>query len=282
MGVSNGEDRPGSGVQSVHRTLDVFEALAGHGGGCPVAEIAAVTGLPVATAHRLSRTLVERGYLRQLPDRSYALGFRLVPLGAAANVLVGGAVDGVLRELVNELGETANVAVLSGHQAEYVAQRPSRYAMRMFTEVGRRVDLHSTGVGKALLGRLDAATVRVVVRQRGLPRHTEHTITTEIALRAELDRVRERGFAIDDEEQEIGVRCVAVAVEVSPLGDPEDNGRRVRGGGSLSRTLGPSSGMAVSVSGPTARMTDAVVARAVPLLRAAAAGLAEDLAPAVR
>jgi len=259
VSVSNGEERSGSGVQSVHRTLDLLEALAGHGGRLPVAEIAAVTGLPVATAHRLSRTLVERGYLRQLPDRSYALGFRLVHLGAAANVLVGGAVHGFLRELVDELGETANVAVLSGHRAEYVAQVPSRYTMRMFTEIGRRVDLHSTGAGKVLLARLDAAAVRAVLRSNGLPRHTEHTITTEIALRAELDRVREQGFAIDDEEQEIGVRCVAVAVEADPL-----------------------SGMAVSVSGPTARMTEAVVTRAVPLLRAAAAGLAEDLAHAAR
>jgi IclR family acetate operon transcriptional repressor len=258
--VSNAEERVGpTGVQSVHRALDVLEALAGHGGRLPVAEIAAVTGLPMATAHRLLRTLVERGYLRQLPDRSYALGFRLVPLGAAANVLVGSDVDGVLRELVNELGETANVAVLSGHQAEYVAQVPSRYAMRMFTEIGRLVDLHSTGVGKALLARLDVAAVRDVARRSGLPRHTEHTITTEIALRAELDRIREEGFAIDDEEQEIGVRCVAVAVEADML-----------------------SGMAVSVSGPTARMADAVVARAVPLLRAAAARLAEEIAHPIR
>jgi IclR family acetate operon transcriptional repressor len=238
----------------VHRTLDVLEALVGRGGRLPVAEIAAATGLPMATAHRLLRTLVERGYLRQLPDRSYALGFRLVPLGAAANVLVGGHVEGVLRELVDELGETANVAVLSGHQAEYVAQVPSRYAMRMFTEVGRRVDLHSTGVGKALLARLDAADAAAVARRHGLRRHTEHTIVTEIALRAELDRVRADGFAIDDEEQEIGVRCVAAAVESDAVG-----------------------GMSVSVSGPTARMTDAALVRAVPLLRAAAARLAEEV-----
>jgi len=260
MHVSNPEERAGAGgVQSVHRTLDVLEALAGHGGRLPVAEIAAVTGLPVPTAHRLLRTLVDRGYLRQLPDRSYALGFRLVPLGAAANVLVGSDVDGVLRELVGELGETANVAVLSGHQAEYVAQAPSRYTMRMFTEIGRRVDLHSTGVGKALLARLDTAAVSDVVRRQGLPRHTEHTIVTEIALRAELDRIRGEGYAIDDEEQEIGVRCVAVAVEADAL-----------------------TGMAVSVSGPTARMTDAVVARAVPLLRVAAATLAEEITRPVR
>jgi IclR family acetate operon transcriptional repressor len=243
----------------VHRTLDVLEALAANGGRLPVAEVAVATGLPMATAHRLLRTLVERGYLRQLPDRSYALGIRLVPLGTAANVLVGSNVDAVLRELVSELGETANLAVLSGHRAEYVAQAPSHHAMRMFTEIGRRVDLHATGVGKALLARLGADEVSDIVRHHGLPRHTDHTIVTEIGLRAELDRVRDQGFAIDDEEQEIGVRCVAVAVDADTLGR-----------------------MAVSISGPTARMTDVVVTRAIPLLRAAAARVAEDIAHPTR
>jgi IclR family transcriptional regulator, acetate operon repressor len=255
--VSSSGDVPGaSGVQAVHRTFDVLEALADRGGRLPVAEVAAVTGLPMATAHRLLRTLVERGYLRQLTDRSYALGFRLVPLGAAANVLVGSGVESVLRQLVDQLGETANVAVLSGGQAEYVAQVPSRYTMRMFTEIGRRVDLHSTGVGKALLARLDVGQVAGIVRRHGLPRHTGKTIATATALLAELDLIRAQGFAVDDEEQEIGVRCVAVAIEADTLG-----------------------GMAVSVSGPTARMTDEVVTRAVPLLRAAAARLAADLLP---
>jgi IclR family transcriptional regulator, acetate operon repressor len=258
--VSRSSDAPGvSGVQAVHRTFDVLEALASRGGRLPVAEVAAVTGLPMATAHRLLRTLVERGYLRQLADRSYALGFRLVPLGAVANVLAGSDVEAVLRRLVDELGETANVAVLVGGQAEYVAQVPSRHAMRMFTEIGRRVDLHATGVGKALLARLGAGEVAGIVRRHGLPGHTEHTITTEAGLLAELDRIRTQGFAVDDEEQEIGVRCVAVAIEADALG-----------------------GMAVSVSGPTARMTDTVVARAVPSLRAAATRLTASLLPPAR
>ena len=260
MTASNGDPAAKtSGVQSVHRTLDVLEALAGGGGRLQVAEIAAAADLPIATTHRLVRTLVERGYLRQLADRTYALGFRLVPLGAAASLLMGSDVDAVLRELVDELGETANVAVLSGDQAEYVAQVPSRFTMRMFTEIGRRVDLHSTGVGKALLSQLSADEVAAIVRRRGMPRHTEHTIQTELALRAELDRIRQEQFAIDEEEQELGVRCVAVGVPAVSLG-----------------------GVAVSVSGPTARMTPSVLERAVPLLHVAAKRLAVGLVPSVR
>ncbi|WP_241831744.1 IclR family transcriptional regulator [Parafrankia soli] len=243
------------GVQSVHRALDLLEILAAAGGRLPMAELAARAQLPTPTVHRLLRTMVERGYLRQLPDRSYALGFRLVPLGARANAMVGANASGVLHDLVAELGETANLAVLSGDQAEYVAQAPSRYAMRMFTEVGRRVDLHSTGVGKALLAQLDDDDEALgIIRSRGLPRYTAHTVGTETALRAELRRIRERGFALDEQEQEIGVRCVAIALD--PASAP---------------------GVAVSVSGPTARMTDELVERAVGLLRAAASRLAGDL-----
>jgi IclR family acetate operon transcriptional repressor len=250
-----------SGVQSVHRTLDMLEALAARGGNLPIAEIAGLTGLAAPTAHRLARTLVDRGYLRQLPDRSYALGYRLVPLGTAANVLVGSNADVVLRELVTETGETANLAILSGYQAEYVAQAPSRYTMRTFTEIGRRVDLHATGVGKALLSRLSDAEVREVIARHGLARHTPHTISTELSLLTELGRIREQGFATDEQEQEIGVRCVAVSLDADAL-----------------------AGIAVSISGPITRMTDELVASAASLLQTAAdrltAGLTQPATPA--
>ena len=231
------------GVQSVHRALDVLEAIASAGGRSTIADLAVATYLPLPTAHRLLRTLTERGYVRQLPDRRYALGFRLVPLGAVANVLVGDNADEILAGLVRALGETANLAVLSGTHAEYVAQAPSRFSMRMFTEVGRRVELHSTGVGKALLSQLDPSRVSEIVRRVGLSAHTPYTITSEQRLLRELEQTRTRGYAVDEQEQELGVRCVAVPV-----------------------ARGPAAFMAVSVSGPTVRMSDDVIEGAVPLL----------------
>ncbi len=254
----------GGGVQSLHRSLDLvaaLEAAGAHGGHLPLAELAEAAGIPAATAHRLLRTLVERGYVRQRPDRRYALGFRLVPLGSTATALLGEVAQGVLADLVDELGETANLAVLAGPRAEYVAQVPGRYAMRMFTQVGHRVALHCTGVGKALLAQLDDSAVAAVAAREGLPGHTAHTLTTLPELRAALALVRERGFAEDHQEQELGVRCVAV-----PVG-------------------GAGVGMAVSVSGPLTRVTDDVVERAVPALRAAAVRLVaghDGHAPAAR
>jgi IclR family acetate operon transcriptional repressor len=240
-----------SGVQSLNRAFDLIEAVADAGGRLSVGELADLVGLPLSTTHRLLQTLVALGYMRQLRDRRYALGFRLVPLGAAAHRLVGAGTERTLSGLVSDLGETANLAILAGDSAEYVAQVPSSHSMRMFTEVGRRVDLHSTGVGKALLAQLTGEEVDTVVRRAGLTQYTANTIGTKDALHAALSVIRERGYALDNEEQEIGVRCVAVA---APPPMPV--------------------GTAISVSGPLARLDDAFVARAVPLLHEAAVRLA--------
>src|ERR1700742_4490600 len=139
------------GVPSVHRALDVLEALAAAGGSASLGELAAACGLPSPTLHRLAATLADRGYLRHTPDRRYSLGSRLVPLGADAHALLGERALPALRGLAELIGETANLAVLTQGRAEYAAQAPGRHTMRIFSEVGNRVELHCTGVGKALL-----------------------------------------------------------------------------------------------------------------------------------
>jgi len=246
--------QPAGGVQSLHRALDLLEVVSAHGGHMAIGEIASATDIPLPTIHRLLRTLVERGYMRQLANRRYALGFRLLPLGLTANALIGANTAPALSQLVAELGETANFAILTDDQAEYVAQVPSPHAMRMFTEVGRRVQLHCTGVGKALLSQLAPSEVSAIVRRMGLAAQTPNTITTELALQAELDRIRAQGYSIDEEEQELGVRCIAVPIPGEFL-----------------------STMAISVSGPLTRVTDDVVARAVPLLQSVAARLGAEI-----
>ena len=246
-------ERGSGGVQSLHRAVAVLEALADAAGPMAFRDIADAVGLPQPTTHRLLQTLVDCGYARQLSDRRYALGFRLVRLGAVANRLVGADTEAVLAELVRELGETANLAILAGDRAEYVAQAPSAHSMRMFTEVGRQVDLHATGVGKALMAQMPDSEVAAIVDRTGLVAHTPRTVTTRLGLQAALAEVRAQGFAIDDEEQELGVRCVAMAI-------PAAAGFQA----------------AVSVSGPVTRVDDALVTRAVPLLRAAGRRLIGD------
>ncbi len=237
------------GVQSLERAFDVLELMAAAGGEVALSRLAAESGLPVPTIHRLVRTLVSRGYVLQMPSRRYTLGPRLIGLGANASDTVEAWASPHLQSLAEATGETANLAMLDVDRVVYVAQAAStRHTMRMFTEVGRRVYAHSTGVGKALLASLPEDEVRELVASAGMPATTEHTITDVAGLLVELDRVRERGYAIDDGEQELGVRCVAVAVP-----------------GRLSS--------AVSVSGPASRVTHEAVPGLAEVLQQAARAL---------
>jgi IclR family acetate operon transcriptional repressor len=240
------------GVQSVQRALDVLEAVAAAGGTSGLSDLAAALGLPAPTVHRLARTLAGRGYLRHTPDRRYSLGSRLVPLGTQAHALFGERALPVLRGLAELTGESANLAVLTQGRAEYVAQVPGRHTMRTFTEVGNRVDLYCTGVGKALLAVLPPAQASRLVAAATLAPKTVTTITDPAALEAEMALIRDRGYALDEGENEMGVRCVAVGWPgVLPV--------------------------AVSVSGPAVRMTDDLIATAANALQAAAAELRQKI-----
>lgn len=248
-------DRDAGGVQSVARALDILETLADRGGEMAITDIASATGLPLPTIHRLLRTLVGRGYAHQTPRRRYALGSRLIPLGEMAGGSIGSIARPLLGTVVDRLDESASLAILDLDRVMYVAHVPSRRAMRMFTEVGRRAELHATGVGKALLSLMSDDQVLAMIERAGLAQKTPHTLTTPEALLAELGNIRQRGYALDQEEQEIGVVCVAV-----PVGGP------VR--------------LALSISGPTPRMTADAVAKAVPVLQDAARQLTQDLSDA--
>ena len=181
------------------------------------------------------------------------LGARLVPLGQVAGTMLGAWAQPVLTELVDALGESANLAVLDHDAVMYIGQVPSRHTMRMFTEPGRRVPAHCTGVGKALLSQLSDEAVRELLARTGMPAATPNTVTDPDAMLAELDKIRHDGHAMDEGEQEIGVRCVAVPVH-----------------GALG-TLG------ISVSGPAPRMTPELIDRAVPLLRKAGERLSLEI-----
>ncbi|GAA1322231.1 IclR family transcriptional regulator [Leucobacter albus] len=234
-------------VKSVARALDLLEIIADAGGDISLSELSSIADLPLPTIHRLLRTLVAQGFARQLANRRYALGPRLVRLGEVANRKFGQIATPQLKDLVAQLGETANLATLDGDRVIYTSQAPSPHAMRMFTEVGRRAYLHSTSVGKAILAQFTDDEVRAIVARAGMPRVTPRSIDTVDALLADLRTVRERGYAFDDGEHEVGVRCYAMSVPNMP------------------------SPTAVSVSGPVTRVDDAFAERVVPALRATVA-----------
>ncbi|MEW2619267.1 IclR family transcriptional regulator [Streptomyces sp. NPDC048106] len=244
----------GGGVQSLERAFDLLERMADAGGEVGLSELSAMSGLPLPTIHRLMRTLVACGYVRQQPNRRYALGPRLIRLGESASRLLGTWARPHLARLVAETGETANMALLDGDEVVYVAQVPSKHSMRMFTEVGRRVLPHTTGVGKALLSEVADDEVRALLGRTGMPAATDRTITTPEGFLAALAEVRRQGYAVDDNEQEVGVRCLAVCVPGSPTA------------------------AAISISGPAGRVTEDATEKIVPVLRQVALELSQSLA----
>jgi IclR family acetate operon transcriptional repressor len=257
--VSPSKPRPASGVQSLDRAFAILEAMADAGGMIGLSQLAAEADLPLATIHRLVRTLVDLGYVRQEPSRQYSLGPRLLRLTDATSKRIGAWANPHISEVVEKLGESVNLAMLDGDEIVYVAQvQPTRNFMRMFTEVGRRTLPHATAVGKAMLVSAPPEEVTALLRRTGMPRYTDTTLTTPEEFLAALDRTRERGYALDDGEQEVGVRCVAVQV-------PE--------------ALRP---MALSMSGPLPRMTDERVTEAVPYLEEAARRISDELSGAGR
>jgi IclR family transcriptional regulator, acetate operon repressor len=246
--------RSRNGVQSLGRAFAILEAMANADGVIGLSQLASDSGLPLATIHRLVRTLVDLGYVRQEPSRQYSLGPRLMRLADSSTKRLGTLAHPFMSSVVEELGESVNLAVLDGEEVVYVAQaQPSQNLMRMFTEVGRRVKPHCTAVGKAMLAAEPEQQVRSLLGRTGMPRRTERTRTDPDEFLADLARVRERGYAVDDGEQELGVRCVAVRVPDAPRA------------------------MALSMSGPLPRMGDDVVARAAPVLRRAAGQIAAEL-----
>jgi IclR family transcriptional regulator, acetate operon repressor len=244
-------------VQSVDRALDLLEALAAAEGEVSITSLANRTSLHVSTVHRLLTTLLRRGYVRQNPETSrYYTGAKLATLAEGRSRFneLRHRARPILRALTEQTRETSNLVVLDDVMAVYIETVPSPHVVRMFTTLGNRVPLHATGAGKALLAWLPVDRRDALVDRSELRAHTARTITERSSLRRALEEIRERGYALDDEEYDEGVRCVSVAV--GPIGSP----------------LG-----AISVSAPASRMTRQRAGELAPLLRRAASELAEAM-----
>jgi IclR family acetate operon transcriptional repressor len=253
-------------VQSLDRALDVLETLAG-GQELGVSEVAARTGLVVSTAHRLLAGLADRGYVgRNRANGRYALGYKVLELAGrleARTALLRAAARPHLEALQQATGETTNLVVLDSDRVVYVDQVEGTHSVRMFTELGSSAYAHTTGSGKAILAyRPPEAIAKLYPAAREpLERLTPRTLTTVEGLRHDFVRIRRRGYALDSEEHEEGVTCVA-----TPVFD----------------SAGVACG-ALSISGPTARLAHADASRLGELLRSHAAdvslGLGYDEGP---
>ena len=209
------EDDRGGQVQSVARALAILRALAESGDGMTLTDVAQIVGLPASTAHRLLTTLQQERFVRfdgtahlwQVGVEAFIIGNAFVRTRDVVAMC-----RPYLRRLMEEGGETANLYIEQDGEAVCMAQVECRQMMRAIARPGGRVKMHCSGAGKAMLGWLPDAELTRIVRQHGLKRFTERTLDTPSRLRRDLELARERGFAVDDEEHAIGLRCVASAV----------------------------------------------------------------------
>jgi IclR family transcriptional regulator, acetate operon repressor len=234
-GVTESSSQPRSGAQAVERALVVLRCVEADDSGVGITELAQRTGLTTSTAHRLARTLTEAGLLHQDPrTERYQLGPTLVVLGEKAARRLGyqHALP-LLEELAAETGESINLGIRTGNEVHIVLDVVSRQPLRFNQEPGSRVPMHVSAMGKCLLafgGDIDEQ----IACLGDLVQATHRTITDRDQLRADLELVRERGWALNDEERNPGVRAIAAPVPRS-------------GGGALG---------AVAIQGPTVRITD--------------------------
>ncbi|MGQ0543859.1 MAG: IclR family transcriptional regulator [Betaproteobacteria bacterium] len=206
--------RDGS-IKSVLKGLDILEHLAAAGGPVSVSQVGRAKGFHVTTAHRLLRTLALRGYVAQEPgNHAYRLGSRVLQLGRAylESLDVVAIARPRLEALRDALGETTHLAVYSDGEAVELAQAPSQQPISVSIRPGQRSPAYCTALGKVLLAGLPPAELQRFLRQARLDRRAPRTITDPRALERELERVRSRGWAIDEEEFAAKLCCVAVPV----------------------------------------------------------------------
>lgn len=208
-------EQPVEGTKSLERALNLLLEVAGAGHrGLTLTECADVLGYSKATTHRMLHTLTRHGFLRQDEDRgTFTLGITNLRLGIEFQESIDLRREAlpVLREMAESTGETAHLGQLNGLDVVYIEKVESSQAVRMYSRVGDTMPAYSTAMGKAMLAFLDEDEIEQHLPEILAPR-ASNTITDLSALREELARTRERGYSIDDVENEEGIRCAGASV----------------------------------------------------------------------
>jgi len=213
--VSDSETKSPYKVQVLDRAFSILDTIAAAGRDSSLVELADRVKLHKSTVHRLLMILESYRMVERDPQTGrYHLGLRLFELGTIAigSFNVRERAGRYLERVVFEVDETVHLCILDSGEALYLEKIEPTRSVRMASRIGRRVPVHCTAVGKAILSRLAEREVDDILRRHGLQRYTPRTITTPAELKNELQTVRDRGYSVDNEEIEEGVRCVAAAV----------------------------------------------------------------------
>ncbi|MEH6403144.1 MAG: IclR family transcriptional regulator C-terminal domain-containing protein [Sneathiella sp.] len=202
-------------VQSLTRALSILNLIAENAPGLNLTGISRALSLAPSTTHRLLTTLQEERYVQYDRDNSrWQIGMQAFVTGngfLSSRDLVTVARP-FMRRVMEESGETVNLAISEGDDVIYMAQVESREMMRVYAKPGNRVPLHCSGVGKAIMMTMTEQDIDRLAALKGLPKLTDKTLCDLHALKAELKTSKDQGFALDNEEHAIGLRCVASVI----------------------------------------------------------------------
>lgn len=246
--------------QSVEKVIQIIEVMAREGSPMRLQDIALKTDMPASTALRMVNTLLVYGYINQNPDTlRYSLSLKFAQIGSivSSQVSISQLAHPLLVELSRRCHESCCLGVEEGMELIYtdVIDGPDNM-LKIMQRIGKRAPLHSTGIGKLLLLNYSREQLRELIRVKGLSPLTPNTVCTEETLLERLAQVRAQGYALDDEECELGARCVAAPVY-------DYTGRVVAG---------------ISVSGPASRLSLERIAVIAPVVKDTAKRISKLLA----
>ncbi len=250
-------DAPAAAAQALDRGLQLLRLLARERRST-LTEIGLSAGMPPSTAHRLLTTMQRHGVTEfDETTQEWLVGIEAFRIGSSflhRTNLVDAGRD-VMRRLTEDTGETTNLAIADDGEVVFVSQVETHNPIRAFFRSGTRSFMHASGIGKALLAEMPRDEIEHLLQRKGLPEFTSKTRTTAAALFADLDAIRTRGWALDDEERYVGMRCVAAPI-FNSFGE---------------------AAAGVSVSGPTVRFPDRIIAELGAKVRRAAAEVTEKI-----
>jgi IclR family KDG regulon transcriptional repressor len=231
--------KPNNLVQTIERISAILDIVGENAEGMSIREVSAQLDLPKGTVHRLLSSLIYVGYIRQdAGSRNYFLGLKLLDLGGlvASQLDLRKIAGPLLHALADKSKETVHMVVWDQDEVVYIekVEPPSDMGgLRMASRIGSRNPAHSCAVGKVFLSYFSPTELENFILRKGLPARTSNTITDRVALTQELETIREQGYALDNEENEEGIRCIGAPV-MGESGTPV---------------------AAISVSGPSFRVT---------------------------
>ena len=207
--------KPAYPIKVLDKSLFILETLLQYSSFMSIMEISKKLKIYPSTIHRVLNTLKYRGYVEQNPvNQKYRLGLKLVELGMARYHQIDLVKEAhpFLKELVDQCNETVHLGILDNDEVLYLAKEDCSRTIRMVSQVGRRAPLHSTALGKILLAYLPEKEREKIIAHKNLSCFTEHTIIEKKELEKELDKVKKQGFALDIEENEKEICCIAAPI----------------------------------------------------------------------